>query len=227
MLTPNPEAAVLLFSGGQDSTTCLYWALQRYDQVHAVIFDYGQRHAVEIAQARAIAKLCDVPSLVLPISGLGQLGGSALTDSNVSVADELGTETTLPNTFVPGRNLLFLTLAAGYAYLKGIPNLVTGVCQADYSGYPDCRAAFITSAEASLRLAMDYPFAVHTPLMNLDKAGIWKLASELGCLDIVIQQSHTCYNGDHSTLHAWGYGCGHCPACQLRKRGFEQAFKSA
>lgn len=225
--TAQPHGAVVLFSGGQDSTTCLFWALKRFEPVQAVVFDYGQRHRIEIEQAQAIAQGAGVPYVVLPIPALRQIGGNSLTNTNLPLPQTTETSGSLPNTFVPGRNLLFLTLAAGYAYLLGIPNLVGGMNQNDYSGYPDCRQPFIDSAQASLRLAMDYPFAIHTPLMNLDKAGVWKLAQQLGCLQTVVEQSHTCYAGDHTTFHAWGYGCGTCAACRLRKVGYEKAFGAA
>jgi 7-cyano-7-deazaguanine synthase len=220
----DPQSAVVLFSGGQDSTTCLYWALQRFRNVHAVIFDYGQRHRIEIAQAQAIAQAAKVPSVVLQVPALQTVGGSSLTDTALALPQTTEVGSQLPNTFVPGRNLLFFTLAGGYAYLHGVPNLVGGMNQTDYSGYPDCRQPFIDAAQQSLSLAMDYPFSIHTPLMNLDKAAIWKLAADLGCLEVVIKQSHTCYAGDRTTLHPWGYGCGTCAACQLRRAGFEQAF---
>jgi 7-cyano-7-deazaguanine synthase len=216
--------AVVLFSGGQDSTTCLYWAKERFDQAYAVGFDYRQRHAVELYQARAIAEAANVPYEVLPVPVINHLGGNALTDSGTTIAAQSERNPELPNTFVPGRNIFFLTVAAAWAYQRGIENLVGGMCEEDYSGYPDCRLGFIEAMQTALRTGMDAPLTIHTPLMHLDKAQTWLLADALGCKQVIINDTHTCYEGDRETFNAWGYGCGHCPACQLRKRGYERAF---
>lgn len=234
-------SALVLFSGGQDSTTCLFWALAPaplgggFEHVRALAFDYGQRHAVEIAQARAIAGAADVPFEVVPLHGL--LGGSALmADAAVRGGEAADTAAAhplapdLPASFVPARNALFLTVAAQRAFLAGIPNLVTGVCQTDFSGYPDCRLDFVESQQRTLRLALDAPdLAIHTPLMHLTKAETWKLARDLGTvrgldvLETVRELSHTDYHGDRSERHAWGYGRLDNPASQLRARGYAEA----
>lgn len=218
------DRAVVLFSGGQDSTTCLFWAKHHFERVEAVIFDYGQRHRIEIEQAECIAKLAHVEATVLDLTGLGALGGSALTDTELAIPTEIGSEKEVPNTFVPGRNLIFLSYAAAYAYPRGIKNLVLGVGQVDYSGYPDCRVSFVRSAEMTLTLALDMPLKIHAPLLFRSKADIWALAAELGCLNFVIRDSHSCYAGDRTHYHPWGYGCGTCAACRLRAQGFYQAF---
>ncbi len=218
----NDKSALVLFSGGQDSTTCLYWALERYEHVLAISFDYGQRHAVETQQAEKIAKDAGVPLKQLRISSLAQLGGNALTD-DIAVENNLDAETGLPNTFVPGRNLFFLTLAAAYAYQIGAKHIVGGMCETDYSGYPDCRQDFVSHARQTINLAMEAQFEIHTPLMYLDKAATWQLADKLGCLEVIVNDSHTCYNNDREHFHAWGYGCGECPACELRRTGYERA----
>jgi len=234
-LVPPPDrspqgSALVLFSGGQDSTTCLLWARAWFERVHAVAFDYGQRHAVELEQARSIAGRLGVHITLLPLT-LPSAGQSSLTNANLPLpTDQVPAQGALelashaPSTFVPGRNLFFLTSAGALAYTLGITDIVTGVCQTDYSGYPDCRAPFVRAAEQALRLAMERPFVLHTPLMALDKAQTWLLAEALGGLELVVEASHTCYAGDRSTRHAWGYGCGQCAACQLRARGYKQAF---
>jgi len=221
------DSAVVLYSGGQDSTTCLAWALQKFKQVYAVVFDYGQRHRIEIEQAEKILKQLHVSYQVLSLPAFQELGNNALTDFSIPVQQSTDDTSQLPTTFVPGRNLIFLNFAAAFAYLKGIPNLVGGMCETDYSGYPDCRRDFIDSAEQSLSKAMDFSFKIFTPLMYLNKAETWLLAQKLGYLELVIQESHTCYNGDRKHFHAWGYGCGECPACLLRARGYEEAFHTA
>ena len=228
------RSALVLFSGGQDSTTCLFWALAPaprgggFAEVRALAFDYGQRHAVEIAQARRIARLADVPFEVLSLDGL--LGGSAL------LADEAGDTTAphrlapdLPASFVPGRNALFLTAAASRAFGLGITDLVGGMCQTDYSGYPDCRLDFVASQARTLSLALDADVTIHTPLMALTKAETWKLAADLGTvrgvsvLETVREHSHTDYHGDRSERHAWGYGRLDNPASVLRAKGYAEA----
>lgn len=223
---PLGPRALVLFSGGQDSTTCLFWALSRWDDVRALAFDYGQRHAVEIDQARAIAADAGVPFEVVDLSGL--LGGSALIDGG-DTNEEHDLARGLPASFVPGRNALFLTLAASRAFLSETRDLVTGVCQTDYSGYPDCRLDFVQSQEATLALALDAPVRIHTPLMRLTKAETWKLAADLGTvrgldvLETVRVRSHTDYHGDRSTLHEWGFGTLDNPASILRAKGWEEA----
>ncbi|MCS6904656.1 MAG: 7-cyano-7-deazaguanine synthase QueC [Bacteroidia bacterium] len=214
------QGAIVLFSGGQDSTTALYWAKQYYEPILALFVNYGQRHGVERQQSALIAKIAGVDWEELQIDYFQKLGGNALVNSNIEIKQE--TEKGIPNTFVPGRNLLFLNYAAIYAYHLGINNIITGFCQADYSGYPDCRQQFVEAAEKALSLGMDYPFRIITPIMNLTKAQTWLLARELGCLEVIIKHSHTCYEGRRQEF-AWGAGCGNCPACLLRKKGFEEA----
>ena len=215
------RAALILFSGGQDSTTCLYWALRQFERVEAIGFDYGQRHIVELTQAQRIAKQAAVPFRILNVHGL--LGDSALTDQDWPVDGVHPKEPTLPATFVPGRNLLFLTVAASYAFRREIFDLVAGICQTDYSGYPDCRRVFVESLEATLSLAMaPRDFRIHTPLMYLDKADTFKLAEDLGCLEIVLEETHTDYFGNRSERHEWGYGRLDNDASRLRARGWEE-----
>ena len=209
------ESALVCLSGGQDSTTCLYWALKNFDHVEAVCFSYGQKHALEVEVARRIAGKAGVEFSLLDLSLLGQMTHNALTDTSV-VMDKEKPADALPNTFVPGRNMLFLTLAAIKAYEKGIRNLVTGVSQTDFSGYPDCRDTFIRSLNVSLNLAMESQFVIHTPLMWLDKEQEWELADELGVFDVVRNETLTCYNG------VMADGCGECPACKLRRAGLER-----
>ncbi|WP_145333494.1 7-cyano-7-deazaguanine synthase QueC [Paenibacillus xylanexedens] len=209
----NKEKAVVVFSGGQDSTTCLFWAKQQFAEVEVVTFDYGQRHKLEIKCAAAIAKDLGVQQTVLDMSLLNQLAPNALTRDDVEIIHEEGE---LPSTFVDGRNLLFLSFAAILAKQKGARHLVTGVCETDFSGYPDCRDSFVKSMNVTLNLSMDYPFVIHTPLMWLDKAATWKMADELGAFDYVRERTLTCYNG------VIGDGCGECPACKLRKAGLDR-----
>lgn len=202
------EKALVVFSGGQDSTTCLFWAKQQFSHVEAVTFVYGQRHDAEIEVAKEIAAELDVPHHILDLSLLGQLTSNALTrhDLDIDNAD-------VPNTFVDGRNHLFLSFAAVMAKQLGMHHIVTGVCETDFSGYPDCRDQFIKSLNVTLNLAMDYPFVIDTPLMWLDKKETWALADELGAFDYVKERTLTCYNG------VIGSGCGECPACKLRQNG--------
>lgn len=218
---PSANKALCLLSGGQDSTTCLYMALKQFGEVEAIRFDYGQRHKVELECCERIARKADVKLTTLSVPALKELGGYALTD-DMAVRSELN-ERNLPNTFVPGRNILFLTLAAAYAYQHDIDCIVTGVCQTDFSGYPDCREDTIKAIELTCRLGMNRPVWIMTPLMYMTKAETVKAAQDLGCLDIIREETHTCYNGVRDTLHYWGYGCGTCPACQLRKKGFDEA----
>ena len=225
------DTALVLFSGGQDSTTCLAWALERFGTVETIGFDYGQRHAAELrARPRILAGIrAGFPQWrerlgadhVLTLDVLKAIGGSALTDA---VRIEMGANG-LPTTFVPGRNLLFLTAAAALGYRRGSRHLVGGMCETDFSGYPDCRDATIKALGQALDLGMDTHFALHTPLMWLDKAATWALAEELGgrtLVDLIVEETVTCYEGDRTRRHAWGYGCGACPACELRARGFER-----
>ncbi|HZG73431.1 MAG TPA: 7-cyano-7-deazaguanine synthase QueC [Chondromyces sp.] len=209
----NKEKAVVVFSGGQDSTTCLFWAKQRFSEVIAVTFNYGQRHKAELECAAAIAKDLNVVHHVLDMSLLNQLAPNALTREDIEIKAEEGE---LPSTFVDGRNLLFLSFAAVLAKQYGARHIITGVCETDFSGYPDCRDVFIKSLNVTLNLSMDYEFVIHTPLMWLNKAETWALADELGAFDYVRENTLTCYNGIQ------GDGCGSCPACELRNRGLQQ-----
>ena len=206
--------AVVVFSGGQDSTTCLFWALKNFDEVIAVTFDYGQRHKLEIECAKEIAAELNVEHHMLDNGLLNQMAPNALTREDIPV--QAGADGALPNTFVEGRNMLFLAFAGVLAKVKGAKHIVTGVCETDFSGYPDCRDAFIKSLNVTLNLAMYYEFVIHTPLMWLDKAQTWELADQLGRLDYVREKTLTCYNG------VKGDGCGQCPACKLRSRGLEK-----
>lgn len=206
------EKAVVVFSGGQDSTTCLFWALQRFSEVEAVTFNYGQRHALELQCAAEIAAELGVKHHVLDMGLLNQLAPNALTRSDIEIEAKDGQ---LPTTFVDGRNLLFLSFAAILAKGIGARHIVTGVCQTDFSGYPDCRDIFIKSLNVTLNLSMDYEFIIDTPLMWLNKAQAWQLADELGAFDFVRSKTLTCYNGIIAD------GCGQCPACQLRRLGLE------
>jgi 7-cyano-7-deazaguanine synthase len=215
------EAALVLFSGGQDSTTCLYWAGERFGRVEALGFDYGQRHAVELTQAATVAALAGVPYTVLDLRGT--LGGSALVDAAKDVNAPHERAPGLPASFVPGRNAVFLAHAAAFAFNRGIRDLVGGMCQTDYAGYPDCRLDFVRAMERALGLALAADLRIHTPLMHLTKAETWKLAKDLGCLDVVVEHSHTDYHGDRSERHPWGYGKLDNPASILRARGYEEA----
>lgn len=210
---------VILLSGGQDSVTCLFWALKMFDEVHAVSFDYGQRHAVELEMAKILCADLKIAHTVFGIGGT--LIGSSLIEGGDVNAKHNKNEN-VPSSFVPARNALFLTIAAGYAFNNGIKDIVIGACQTDYSGYPDCRRVFVDSMVCSLSLAMGADFKIHTPLMYLTKAETWELADQFGALQIIVQNTRTCYNGDVSELHSWGYGCGECPSCLLRKKGFEE-----
>lgn len=210
---------MVVFSGGQDSTTCLFWALRNFKEVHTLTFSYGQRHSLETEIARRLAERAGVDFRLMDISSIAGLGTSSLTDDSIRM-DEEKPSGTFPNTFVPGRNLFFLSVAAVYAREHGIMNIVTGVSQTDYSGYPDCRDSFIRSLNVTLNLAMDEQFVIHTPLMWLDKARTWALADSLGVFDIIRNETLTCYNG------VTGDGCGHCPACRLRQAGLEEYLKN-
>jgi 7-cyano-7-deazaguanine synthase len=226
--------ALVLYSGGQDSATCLAWALDRYQRVETIGFDYGQRHVVEL-ECRSVfmralreryphwgARLGD--DHVLDMRLLGQISNTALTQEKAIELEQTG----LPNTFVPGRNLLFLTFAAAIAYRRGLSVLVGGMCETDYSGYPDCRDDTLKSLQVTLGLGLDTRIVIETPLMWLDKAATWHVAEHLGGPDLVsliLDETHTCYLGDRSHRHAWGYGCSSCPACDLRRNGYETYLK--
>ena len=209
------NSALVVFSGGQDSTTCLYWALERFSKVCTVTFSYGQKHCLETEIAKKIAEHAGVEFNLVDASFISHLGANSLTDNTIKMDEEKPADT-FPNTFVPGRNLFFLSIAAVIAREKGIRNLVTGVSQTDFSGYPDCRDNFIRSLNVTLNLAMDYSFVIHTPLMWLDKAQTWELADKLGIFELVRNETLTCYNGIP------GDGCGHCPSCKLRHEGLEK-----
>ena len=223
--------ALVLFSGGQDSTTCLAWALDRYEHVETIGFDYGQRHRIELdCRGHVLTKIREqFPSWgrrlgidhLLDLAVLGQVSDTALTSTKSIEFAKTG----LPNTFVPGRNLLFFNFAAAVAYRRELTVLVGGMCETDYSGYPDCRNNTLQALQVAMSLGLDQPLVVETPLMWIDKAATWRLAHTLGgdqFVAIVRDDTHTCYLGDHSTRHAWGYGCGSCPACELRLSGFLQ-----
>lgn len=222
------NSALVLFSGGQDSATCLAWALARYERVETVGFDYGQRHAVEMqarlnvreGMARVLPGLADRlgPDHVIDLTGYGRIADSALTADRAIEMDARG----LPTTFVPGRNLVFLTVAAALADRRGLEVLVGGMCETDFSGYPDCRRDTIEAMARALSLGLDKPVVIETPLMALTKADTWALAHDLGgepLVELIVEASHTCYRGDRDQRHAWGYGCGDCPACELRAAG--------
>ena len=210
----DPTAAVVLLSGGQDSTTCLAWALKRFARVRSLAIDYGQRHRIELQAASEVARRAGVAHATIPCDSFRALGGNALTGDE-EVRAGVRDEDSLPNTFVPGRNLIFLALAGAFAYQHGCANIVTGVCETDYSGYPDCREETMRAMQEALHRGMDAPFVVHTPLMRLTKADTVRLARDLGALPL-LAWSHTCYNGSVPP-------CGTCPACQLRAKGFIEA----
>lgn len=227
---PVHTQALVLFSGGQDSATCLAWALSRYERVETIGFDYGQRHKVELTcRGRFLKSLKQrYPQWarkigddhLLDLALLGQISDTALTQDKAIAFASTG----LPNTFVPARNLVFLTLAAAVAYRRGLTVLVGGMCETDYSGYPDCRDDTLKALQVALSLGMDSRFVLETPLMWLSKAQTWHLAESLGGLalvELIREETHTCYAGDRQTRHAWGYGCGSCPACELRRKGHD------
>jgi len=223
--------ALVLFSGGQDSTVCLAWALQRYPHVETIGFDYGQRHAVELECRTKVREQIRTQfpkwgkrlgdDHLLDLALLGQISDTALTDERAIEMKEGG----LPNTFVPGRNLLFLTFAATVAYRRGLNVLVGGMCETDFSGYPDCRDNTLKALQVAISLGMDTPMTIETPLMWFDKAHTWALTEKLGgeaFVDLVAEHTHTCYVGDRTRRHEWGYGCGLCPACDLRRSGYNR-----
>lgn len=209
------ENALVLFSGGQDSTTCLFWAKEQFKNVTALCFSYGQRHSQEVENARRIAKKADVPFEVMDATIISHLSPNSLTDNKIEMDQEHPADS-FPNTFVPGRNMLFVTFAASLAFSRDIRHIVTGVSEADYSGYPDCRDTFMHSLNTTINLAMDKHFLIHTPLMWRNKAKVWELADELGVFDLVRNETLTCYNGIIAN------GCGKCPACKLRKKGLDE-----
>lgn len=224
-----PEGALVLFSGGQDSTTSLAWALSKFSRVETIGFDYGQRHRIELeCRIRVLEKLKVLNGRwaeqlgedhLLPLGVLGEVSDTALTRKTSMAMNESG----LPNTFVPGRNLIFLTFAAAIAYRRGLKHLVTGVCETDYSGYPDCRDDTMKALQVALNLGMESRLVIDTPLMWLDKVQTWEFAHDLGgerLVELILEETHTCYEGDRSTRHSWGYGCGTCPACELRRAGY-------
>jgi 7-cyano-7-deazaguanine synthase len=223
--------ALVLFSGGQDSTTCLAWALERYERVETIGFDYGQRHRIELDQRAILRGALGAmkpewakklgPDHTLELAALGAISDTALTSAK---AIEMGAKT-LPNTFVPGRNLIFLTFAAALAYRRGLTRIVGGMCETDFSGYPDCRDDAVKAMQVALNIGMESRFVLETPLMWLDKAQTWVLAQDLGgagLVETIIEHSHTCYLGERGARHDWGYGCGDCPACRLRADGFRK-----
>lgn len=218
--------ALVVFSGGQDSTTCLGWAINHFDLVKTITFDYGQRHAIEIEQAQKITDKLGVSNVIFSINAFEQLSDSALINKAEDIAAGHSHKPDLPASYVPNRNALMLTIAHAYAQKTGFKNIVTGVCQTDYSGYPDCREDFIKSLEQSLNLGSESDIRILTPLMYLTKAQTFALAEEEKILDTVLEMSHTCYNGLRETRHAWGYGCGECPACQLRANGWQEYLES-
>ncbi len=210
------KKAVVVFSGGQDSTTCLVEAMTQYDEVHAITFDYGQRHKLEIEVAESLAKELGIAAhKVMDVGLLNELAISSLTRDDIPVSHELQ-DNGLPNSFVPGRNILFLTLAGIYAYQIGADSIITGVCETDFSGYPDCRDEFVKAMNNALVQGMDKPLKIHTPLMWLNKAETWALADQNNALDLVREKTLTCYNG------VIGDGCGDCPSCDLRKAGLDE-----
>jgi 7-cyano-7-deazaguanine synthase len=222
------DAALVLFSAGQDSATCLAWALSRFARVETIGFAYGQRHGVELEQRQVLrrhmaawrwgdGRLGD--DVVVDLAGYGALAESALTADRAIEMLESG----LPSTFVPGRNLVFLSVAAAHAYRRGVSVLVGGMCETDFSGYPDCRRATLDAMQTALSLGLDAPMRIETPLMHLTKAQTWALAHDLGgdaLVELIVEHSHTCYEGDRAHRHDWGYGCGACPACELRAKGW-------
>ena len=227
---------MVLFSGGQDSTTCVAWALERFELVETIGFDYGQRHAVELQCREPV--LAGLRALrpewsrrlgsdhLLDLKMLGQISDTALTRDTQIVFERNG----LPSTFVPGRNLIFLNFAAATAYRRGVGVLVAGMCETDFSGYPDCRDNTIKATQVALSLGLDTPMVIETPLMWIDKAATWRLAHSLGgdaLLELILEQTHTCYVGERTTRHPWGYGCARCPACELRARGYQTYLEHA
>ena len=229
------RAALVLFSGGQDSATCLAWALKQFDRVETIGFDYGQRHRVELECRQVVReKIVSIQpdwgarlgqDHCVDMNVLGDIGGTAMTKDVEIAFDESG----LPNTFVPARNLVFFNFAAAIAYRRGSKHLIGGMCETDYSGYPDCRDDTLKSLQATLNLGMESRFVLHTPLMWIDKERTWEMAQQLGgdkLVQLIIDETHTCYLGDRRLRHAWGFGCGKCPACELRSAGYDKWISS-
>lgn len=216
------SSALVVFSGGQDSTTCLGWAKNRYDYVETITFDYHQKHSIEIVQAKKIAEILNVPNYLVTIDIFAQLADSALLainkDLDINAAHHA--KPNLPASFVPNRNAMFFTIAHAYAQKQGLEHIIIGINQTDYSGYPDCREPFVKALEESLNLGSESNIIFQYPLIHLTKAETFTLAKEEGILDLIIDESHTCYNGVRSIKHDWGYGCGECPACTLREMGW-------
>lgn len=236
MTNAQPNAALVLFSGGQDSTTCLAWALSHYAKVETIGFDYGQRHRIELAVRPTVLQQLRMQSAdwdarlgidhMIDLGLLGEISDTALTQDVAITMQENG----LPNTFVPGRNLLFMMVAATVAYRRGLDVLVGGMCETDFSGYPDCRDDSMKALQVALNLGMATRMKIDTPLMWIDKRQTWELAQQLGgqkLVDLIRSETHTCYLGERGTLHDWGYGCGTCPACELRARGYQQFIQAA
>jgi 7-cyano-7-deazaguanine synthase len=231
MMIANNDSALVLFSGGQDSTTCLAWALDRYQRVETIGFDYGQRHAIELSMRPTLLSKLRALSAdwsqrlgedhMIDLGIISQLSHTAMTNDIAITMQENG----LPNTFVPGRNLMFMLVAATLAYRRGLTVLVGGMCETDFSGYPDCRDDTMKALQVALNLGMASRLKLETPLMWINKAATWQLAQQLGgtaLVDLIRADTHTCYLGERGTLHAWGYGCGSCPACELRARGYTE-----
>lgn len=236
MTNAQPNAALVLFSGGQDSTTCLAWALSHYAKVETIGFDYGQRHRIELSVRPTVLQQLRMQSAdwdsrlgidhMIDLGLLGEISDTALTQDVAIAMQENG----LPNTFVPGRNLLFMMVAATVAYRRGLDVLVGGMCETDFSGYPDCRDDSMKALQVALNLGMATRMKIDTPLMWIDKRQTWQLAQQLGgqkLVDLIRSETHTCYLGERGTLHDWGYGCGTCPACELRARGYQQFIQAA
>ena len=216
------KKALVVFSGGQDSTTCLAWAKNRFDEVEALTFDYGQKHRIEIEVARGIALKMGVRQAILSINAFSELNDSALIDGTKDISSKHAKHENLPASFVPNRNAIFFTLAHAYAQKQGISDIIVGINQTDYSGYPDCTEAFIRALENALNIGSEMNITFHSPLLHLSKAEIFALSKDEGVLELVVNESHTCYNADRHHFNAWGFGCGECPACVLRKAGFVQ-----
>ncbi len=212
------QTALLLFSGGQDSATCLYWGKREFSSLEALFFHYEQRHRIEYESAKKFAEMEDIILHELQVPAFKEIGGTAMIEELKILNSEKG----IPNTFVPGRNIVFLALAASLAYRRGIRDLLIGVNDAEYSAYPDCHGDFIKSMQETLNQGLGIEIRIHAPLQKLDKAEIWALSEKLGALDKILEFSHSCYLGKRGTRQPWGYGCGNCPACRLRKSGFER-----
>jgi len=221
------SSALVVFSGGQDSTTCLGWAKRRYERLETITFHYHQKHSIEVEQAKIIAQRLEVPNYVVSLDIFAQLSDSALLEVNKTqnINASHHAKPNLPASFVPNRNAMFFTIAHAYAQKQGLSDIITGINQTDYSGYPDCREEFIQSLEQSLNIGSESTINFVYPLIHLSKAQTFALAKQEGVLELVLEHSHTCYNADHTTSHPWGYGCNQCPACHLRAKGWENYIK--